>query len=59
MTPEGVSAVQEAHFAVIIIANIYSEHSVQALTGKMFPSTIVERQEHLTVYYPYHYSSMP
>lgn len=34
MELEGVFAVQEAHFAVIIIANICSEHSVQALKGE-------------------------
>lgn len=30
----GVTAVQEGHFAIVIIANICSEHSVQALKGR-------------------------
>lgn len=54
---DGVSTVQEAHFAAIIIGNICSKHPAQAHKGEMLQTTTVERQIHryLTVYYYYPY----
>ena len=57
----GVSAVQEAIFAVIIIANVCSEHSLQALKGEHFAINYCWeiKHVHLTVDYQYHYSPLP
>lgn len=38
----GVTAVQEGHFAIVIIANICSEHSVQALKGRNVAVNYIE-----------------